>query len=85
METLPAIAVATVEHLATMCMALKSYANDADFQRETDKRLAAIPAGERGQCAEIVREDRRMDDVLKQCIDQTTLSERYTWLLDRLQ
>lgn len=85
METLPAIAAATAEHLATVCMALKCYADEADFQRETDTRLAEIPAGEREHCAAIVREDWRMDDILKQCIDQATLIERYDWLLGRLQ
>lgn len=76
---------ATIEHLATICMALKCYAADEDFKREADKLLTEIPAGERERCIEIVREDWRTDDVLKQCIDQTTLIDRYGWLLERLR
>ena len=79
------IRAATIERLATICMALKCYADDADFEREADKRLAEIPAGEREQCAKIVHEDWRTDDILKQCIDQTMLIDRYGWLLGRLQ
>lgn len=85
METRPVIAAATVEYLTTVCMALKCYADDADFQREADKRLVEIPAGEREHFAAIVRDDWRMDDILKQCIDQATLIDRYGWLLGRLQ
>ena len=79
------IRATTVEHLSTICMSLKCYAADADFQREADKRLAEIPAGEREQCAKIVHEDWRTDDILKQCIGTTTLIDRYRWLLGRLQ
>lgn len=79
------IATGTIEHLATICMALKCYADDTDFQREANKRLAEIPTSEREQCAAIVQEDWRTDDMLKQCIDQTTLIDRYGWLLGRLQ
>lgn len=78
------LAAATVEHLATLCMLLKCVAADADFRREADKLLAEIPAGEHKHCAEIVREDWRTDDILKQCIGQTTLIDRYAWLLERL-
>lgn len=76
---------ATIEHLATICMAIKCYAADADFRREAETLLAEIPAAECERCIEIVREDQRTGDVLTQCIDQTTLNDRYTWLLERLR